>query len=333
MKDAYSFDLDESGARESYHRVYEAYKRMFARLGLAFRPVEAETGNIGGSFSHEFMVLAESGEDAVVFCTQCDYAANVEKAEIGMQDTEGGSGREAAEVQGLEFVETPGKKTISDVTAFLGVAPSRLIKTLVCKTDDGSAAILVRGDREANEFKIQKVLGTEAFRWASPEEVLEVLGVPAGYVGPVGVEIPVYADHEIRTMTDAVVGANRENYHYLHLDPGRDLEGVSFHDLRNAEVGDRCPRCAGTVEKKRGIEVGHVFMLGTKYSKSLNAVYLDKDGKEQPIWMGCFGIGVGRTLAAAIEQNHDRDGICFPLPIAPFQVVLTALNITDGQNS
>jgi prolyl-tRNA synthetase len=325
MKDAYSFDPDEESARESYRKVFEAYKRIFTRLGLAFRPVEADTGNIGGSFSHEFMVLAESGEDSIAFCSGCEYAANVEKAGIGERSPHD----EPAEKADLELVETRGKKTVEDVTRFLKVQPDRLIKTLICRTGNGDVAVLVRGDREANEFKIRGVLGTETVHLASPEEVREITGVPAGYVGPVGMKIPIYADQEVRGMADAVVGANREDHHYLHLDPERDLQGAVYADLRNAEVGDPCPRCGADMEKKRGIEVGHVFMLGKTYSEPLHAVYLDKDGKERTIWMGCYGIGVGRTLAAAIEQNHDKDGIRFPFPIAPFQVLITALNPAD----
>jgi len=322
MKDAYSFDADEEGARESYRKVFEAYKRIFTRLGLAFRAVEADTGNIGGSFSHEFMVLAESGEDSIVFCTGCDYAANVEKAGIGQASPVEDADRKAD----LELVKTPGKKTVEDVTRFLGVPPERLIKTLICRAGDREAAVLVRGDREVNEFKLREALGSGKVRLASTEEVQEITGVPAGYLGPVGMKLPLYADREVAGMKDAVAGANRVDHHFLHVDPGRDLQGAVFADLRNAEAGDPCPRCGAGMEKKRGIEVGHVFMLGTTYSEPMRAVYLDRDGREQTIRMGCFGIGVGRTLAAAIEQNHDRDGIRFPFPIAPFQVIITALN-------
>jgi prolyl-tRNA synthetase len=325
MKDAYSFDPDEESARESYRKVFEAYKRIFVRLGLAFRPVEADTGNIGGSFSHEFMVLAESGEDSIVFCTACEYAANVEKAGIGA----GPAPEEERGKAELELVETRGKRTVEDVTRFLGVGPERLIKTLIYRTGNGDAAVLVRGDREANEFKVKGRMGTGTVRLASPEEVREVLGVPVGYVGPVGMGLPVYADQEVREMRDAVAGANREDHHFLHVDPERDLPGAVFGDFRNAETGDPCPRCGASTEKKRGIEVGHVFMLGKTYSEPLKALYLDKEGRECTIWMGCYGIGVGRTLAAAIEQNHDGDGIRFPFPIAPFQVILTALNPMD----
>ena len=329
MKDAYSFDQDEGAAEESYWNMFEAYKRIFERMDLDFRPVEAETGNIGGAFSHEFMVLAESGEDSIVFCTSCDYAANVEKAEIHPSQESAGLSGKGEPGEALELVETAGKRTVEEVTGFLGVDASRLIKTLVYRTEKGDFAVLVKGDREANEYKIRKVLEVGGASLASPEEVEEILGVPAGYVGPVKMPLPILADHSIRNMTDAVVGANLVDHHYLHFDPDRDLRNARFADLKRAEAGDLCARCGKGMEERRGIEVGHVFMLGTKYSESMRATYLDQHGKERPIWMGCYGIGVGRTLAAAIEQNHDGHGICFPFPIAPFSVILTALNPKD----
>ncbi len=330
MKDAYSFDRDEEGAEKSYWIMFEAYKRVFTRMGLEFRPVEAETGNIGGAFSHEFMVMADSGEDRIVFCTSCDYAANVEKAEV-RQAPQGD--RQAAEhpQKDLRLVETRGKRTVEDVTGFLGVDAAALIKTLIYRTEKGDYAILVPGNREANEYKIKKVLDVDTAFLAGPEEVKEILGVPAGYVGPVGMTLPILADLEVRAMRDAVVGANKEDHHYLHFEPTRDLKEPQFADLRMAVEGDGCPRCGRRMEERRGIEVGHVFMLGTKYSEALRATYLDPDGKERPVVMGCYGIGVGRTLAAAIEQNHDADGICFPFPIAPFTVILTALNPHDAK--
>ncbi len=328
MKDAYSFDLDEEGAQQSYRKMYEAYLRIFERMGLDFRPVEAETGNIGGSFSHEFMVLAESGEDGVVFCTACDYAANVEKAEIGKEP---GEPKGEDRIEAIELVETPGKRTIEEVAGFLGVAPSSLIKTMICRTGKGDVAILVRGDRELNEFKVKKVLETDTFHFAAPEEVEELLGVPAGFLGPVDLTLGIIADQEIQGMEDVVVGANKVDHHLKHFHPRRDLKEVPYEDIRNAETGDPCPRCGARMEQKRGIEVGHVFMLGTKYSDALHATYLDKEGKDRPVVMGCYGIGVGRTLAAAIEQNHDKDGIIFPAPIAPFEVIITALNPKDQE--
>jgi prolyl-tRNA synthetase len=277
------------------------------------------------------MVLADSGEDSIVFCTSCDYAANVEKAEIHQGTAGAGDSGKAEEQEALQLVETKDKRTVEEVTRFLDVDPSQLVKSLVYRTEKGDFAVLVRGDREANEHKIKKVLDVETAAMASPEEVEQILGVPAGYVGPVNMPLPILADHPIRILKDVVVGANVPDHHYLHFDPARDLRSAQFADLRVAQAGDLCPRCGKLMEERRGIEVGHVFMLGTKYSKSLRATFLDPEGKERPIWMGCYGIGVGRTLAAAIEQNHDRDGICFPFPIAPFSVILTALNPKDAK--
>jgi prolyl-tRNA synthetase len=333
MKDAYSFDLDPEGAQKSYWAMYDAYKRVFERMELDFRAVEAETGYIGGSFSHEFMVLAESGEDAILFCTACDYAANVEKAEIFREEgaaqalRESGPGSSGGKpCPALEPVLTEGKRTVDEVTRFLGVSPRRLVKTLLYRTDQGDALVLVRGDREANEHKVKKLLGCSSAVLVQPEDVEKIFGAPAGYVGPVGISLPVLADQEVREMKDGVVGANRIDHHLLHFDPQRDLRNPRYGDLRVAESEDPCPRCRAKMEKRRGIEVGHVFMLGTKYSDALKATYLDAEGKERPISMGCYGIGVGRTLAAAIEQRHDGDGILFPFPLAPFAVLITSLN-------
>jgi len=329
MKDAYSFDLDAEGAQKSYWAMYEAYKRIFERMGLDFRAVEAETGYIGGSFSHEFMVLAESGEDSILFCTSCDYAANVEKAEIFVEEPGPRAlddRQDLKKLPGLEPVFTPGKRTVEEVTTFLGIPASRLVKTLLYKTDRGDVLVLVRGDREANEHKVKKFLDTGSLELRQPGEVESVLGVPAGFVGPVGISLPVVADQEVRRIRDGVVGANRVDHHLLHFDPDRDLPGVRYGDLRFGDAGDACPRCRAPMEKRRGIEVGHIFMLGTKYSEALRATYLDADGKERMISMGCYGIGVGRTLAAAIEQRHDKDGIVFPFALAPFAVIITALN-------
>ncbi|MEW6441754.1 MAG: proline--tRNA ligase [bacterium] len=327
MKDAYSFDLDPEGAEKSYWVMYEAYKRIFERMGLDFRAVEAETGYIGGSFSHEFMVLADSGEDAILFCTSCDYAANSEKAEIRLETDGERQPQPAGPAPALEPVLTKGKRTIEEVTRFLGVPPSCLVKTLLYRTDRGDVLVLVRGDREANEHKVGKLLGSSGtVALAPPEDVERALGVPAGYVGPVGLSLPVVADQEVRDLRDAVVGANRIDYHLLHFDARRDLREPRYADLRIADTGDPCPRCGAAMEKRRGIEVGHVFMLGTKYSEALHATYLDAEGKERPVCMGCYGIGIGRTLAAAIEQRHDQDGIRFPLPLSPFSVIITSVN-------
>jgi len=331
MKDAYSFDADEEGAEKSYWLMYRTYQRIFERMNLQVRAVEAETGTIGGSFSHEFMVLADSGEDAILYCPACDYAANVEKAEILVElrslPDDPAALRAAPPA---EPVLTKDKKTVEDVSAFLGIAPDRIIKTLVYRTECGDAAVLVRGDREANEHKIKKTLGCQELRLATHHEVEHSVGVEAGFIGPVRLSMRVIADQEIARLRDAVTGANLRDHHLVHVYPGRDFSVERYADLRTADADDPCPRCGTPMKKQRGIEVGHIFMLGTKYSKALNATYLDREGKERPICMGCYGIGVGRTLAAAIEQNHDEQGIVFPLPLAPFAVIVTPVNVHDA---
>ena len=331
MKDAYSFDADEEGAEKSYWLMYRTYQRIFERMNLQVRAVEAETGTIGGSFSHEFMVLADSGEDAILYCPACDYAANVEKAEILVElrslPDDPAALRAAPPA---EPVLTKDKKTVEDVSAFLGIAPDRIIKTLVYRTECGDAAVLVRGDREANEHKIKKTLGCQELRLATHHEVEHSVGVEAGFIGPVRLSMRVIADQEIARLRDAVTGANLLDHHLVHVYPGRDFSVERYADLRTADADDPCPHCGTPMKKQRGIEVGHIFMLGTKYSKALNATYLDREGKERPICMGCYGIGVGRTLAAAIEQNHDEQGIVFPLPLAPFAVIVTPVNVHDA---
>ncbi len=325
MKDAYSFDIDESAADLAYDKMYQAYRRIFERCGLKFRAVEADTGNIGGSSSHEFMVLAESGEDAIVSCDSCEYAANVEKAEIretGAATPEPGQERRE--------VETPARKTIEEVAAFLEMSADRLVKTLILRTDTGEqVAVLLRGDRELNEIKLCRLLGCNEVELASDETVLKVTGAPSGFAGPVGLSLRILADFEVRGMADFVTGANKKDAHLTGVNLGRDFSVESFADLREAVAGDACPRCSGKLEVWRGIEVGHVFKLGTKYSAALGATVLDAQGKEQVLFMGCYGIGVGRTVASAIEQNHDANGIIFPMPIAPFQVLVTMVNPND----
>jgi len=327
MKDAYSFDVDEAGADVAYDKMYQAYRRIFERCGLRFRAVEADTGNIGGSSSHEFMVLADSGEDAIVSCDSCEYAANVEKAEL--RDA---GGDFPVPTQALTKVATPGQRTIEEVAGFLQVEPARLIKTLLLRTDGGeTVAVLLRGDRELNDIKLCRLLGCNEVELADEETVRRVTGAPSGFAGPVGLKGRILADFEVRAMGDAVTGANEVDTHYTGVACGRDFTVETFADLREAVAGDFCPRCAGKLEVWRGIEVGHVFKLGTKYSQALGATFLDAQGQEQVIFMGCYGIGVGRTVAAAIEQNHDENGIVFPMPIAPFQVIVTMVNPNDAE--
>ena len=328
MKDAYSFDVDGSAADASYDKMYQAYMRIFERCGLRFRAVEADTGSIGGSSSHEFMVLAESGEDAIVSCDSCRYAANVEKAEARPARIDA----KAAQLP-LDRVATPDKKTIADVADFLGLPADQTIKTLIYTSGTGDLAMaLLRGDHELNEIKLKNSLGWEEIQMASEAQIMEVTGSPIGFLGPIGLKckVPVIADLGVEALANTVVGANEKDMHFINANPGRDFQVDRFIDLRNVVSGDACPRCEqGKLEMWRGIEVGHVFKLGIKYSKSLNATYLDADGKEQIIFMGCYGIGIGRTVAAAIEQNHDKNGIIFPIPIAPFHCSVVALNTKD----
>ncbi len=327
MKDAYSFDLEDAGADTAYEKMYQAYQRIFKRCGLKFRAVEADTGNIGGSSSHEFMVLAESGEDAIVSCDQCDYAANVEKAQMRQEVAPGGEGQ--AE---LQKIDTPERKTIAEVAEFFDMEQSRLIKTLLVQTDSGEhLAVLLRGDRELNEIKLCRYLDCLEVVMLGDAAVEELTGAPVGFAGPVGLNCRILADLEVQSMVDAVIGANEKNVHYMGANPGRDFSVEAYADLRQAQAGDGCPRCEGTLQMWRGIEVGHVFKLGTKYSEALGATVLNAEGKESPLVMGCYGIGIGRTVAAAIEQNHDDHGVIFPMPIAPFQVIITLLNPKDEQ--
>jgi prolyl-tRNA synthetase len=326
MKDAYSFHVDETDAKREYQNMYDAYKRIFTRCGLAFRPVEADTGAIGGSMSHEFQVLAETGEDALVACDKCDYAANVEQA--ATRPVPAAAAGKAT--QPMTRVATPGAHTIAEVSAFMKVEPTSLVKTLIYLSDGKPVAVLVRGDREVNEIKLKKALGANDVVLAGDNAVKEVTGAPVGFAGPVGLKIPVYVDSEVAAMSDFIVGANAADAHTMGVNLGRDFQAAATGDYRQAAPGDPCPRCDGGVFKGyRGIEVGHVFFLGTKYSKPMGVNFLDVDGKEKPAEMGCYGIGVTRIVAAAIEQNHDKDGIVWPVPLAPFEVAVLELQQDD----
>ncbi len=326
MKDGYSFDMDEAGARKTYQVMFEAYQRIFTRCGLKFRPVEAMTGAIGGSMSHEFQVLAKSGEDPVLSCVKCGYAANVERAALRPQvdldkvEKKPGSPQE---------VKTPGMVSADDVAGFLKLPLEKIAKILIFETGQGPIAALARGDHEVVEAKLQLASGAAKLEKAGHKTIEGGLKSAVGFTGPIGLKIPIYADLAVAAMRDFVVGANQTDTHLTGVNLG-DFEVKGFFDLRRAWAGDPCPKCDGGIyEEHRGIEVGQVFYLGTKYSSSMKAVFKDPQGEERLMVMGCYGIGVSRTAAAAIEQNHDDNGIIWPYPLAPFHFHLISLNLGD----
>ena len=321
MKDAYSFDVDGQSAEESYRAMETAYTRIFERCGLKFRQVQADSGNIGGSFSAEFMVLADSGEDAIVSCDACRYAANMEKAAIRSVEPAPFEGQKPE----AEKVDTPDQRTIEEVAAFLKAVPADLVKTLILVADEKPVAVLIRGDHELNEVKLQRHLHAESLEMAPPEITEQVTRAPVGFAGPMGLSVRIIADHAIGGMHNFIVGGNARDLHLVNVNLGRDFEVDEFADIRNAQPGDPCPECEGALTLSRGIEVGHIFKLGTKYSESMAANYLDEAGELRPIVMGCYGIGIGRTAAASIEQNNDKNGIIWPIPLAPFTVILTTI--------
>jgi len=327
MKDAYSFDVDEAGAEKTYMSMYEAYTRIFRRCGLICKAVEADTGPIGGSFSHEFMVLADTGEDVLASCTRCDYAANLEKAEVPPPGGNPGPPPPGAP----ELVATPGVRTVEEVAAFLKVSPAEIVKTLIYETDQGPVAVLLRGDHEVNEVKLKNLLGATELILAGPDRVRELTGAEVGFAGPLGLNIPLIADQAVAVLPFMVTGANRDDHHLRGVHPKRDLKFSRVADLRQVTAQDPCPRCGAPLELLRGIEVGHIFKLGLKYSKALNATFLDADGVERYMFMGCYGIGVSRIVAAAIEQGHDADGIIWPMALAPFQVGLIPISLNDPE--
>ncbi len=323
MKDAYSFDVDDEAAETSYRKMYDAYNRIFQRCGLDFRCVEADSGTIGGSFSHEFMVLAETGEDTIAVCTACNWAANLEKAAVKP------TAPIVTGLQEMRKIETPGKRKVETVCEALGIEPRQLLKTLVFLADGEPVAVLLRGDRELEEVKLKNYLGAKDLRMAEDQEIFRATGVVSGYLGPVGLPIRLLADQEVMGLANVVVGANEKNFHLENVNPGRDFTVTEVIDLRRLCASDPCPSCGGAVRLVEGIEVGHIFKLGTAYSEAMNARFQDQEGNDRPLVMGCYGIGVSRVVAAAIEQNHDENGIIFPVPLAPYQVCVVNLGLKD----
>ncbi|HHY36067.1 MAG TPA: proline--tRNA ligase [Firmicutes bacterium] len=326
MKDLYSFDKDEEGLEVSYRKMYHAYSEVFRRCALEFRVVEADSGAIGGSASHEFVVIAETGESEIAYCDNCAYAANVERAEAARDVTESAEPRRE-----LELVSTPGVTTIAEVADFLAVDPKQMIKTLIYLAIDKEeyypVVVLLRGDREVNEVKLQNHLGCLHLALADADTVREITGAPVGFAGPVGLkDVRLIADVEVPSIVNGVCGANRADYHWVNVNPGRDFVVTEVADIHKVVAGDKCKVCGHALKTTRGIEVGHIFKLGTKYSEAMGATFLDEKGNKKPFVMGCYGIGIPRTMAAAIEQNHDDKGIIWPMPIAPYQVVVVPVN-------
>lgn len=327
MKDLYSFDRDEAGLEDSYNQMYDAYTRIFTRCGLNFRAVEADSGAIGGSGTHEFMVIADSGEAAIVYCNECDYAANVEKAELKPIEAE------KEQLLALESKDTPGAKTISDISTFLQVETTKTIKALAYQTDKGSVLALVRGDHEVNDIKLQNQLGCLTLELADEKTIIEEFDSVAGFIGPIGLpkNVTIVADVTVMNLFNAVCGANKPDKHWVNVNPARDFEASIVADIRLIQESDPCPRCNASLMTARGIEVGQVFKLFTKYSTALKATYLDENGKDKPMVMGCYGIGVSRTMAAAIEQNNDEHGIVWPVSIAPYAVAVIPISSKDAE--
>ena len=322
MKDAYSFDLDEKGLDESYKKMYDAYNRIFKRLGLDFTIVDADSGAMGGSGSQEFMVKSPVGEDGIAYCDECGYAANYEKCECIPQPVEQPEGEAA-----LEKIETPNAHTIEELVNSLGMAAYNFAKTIIYKADDKYIAAMVRGDRDVNEVKLKNLVGcTDDLELAEPAVVRDITHAQVGFAGPIGLDIPVYADKEVAMMKNFIVGANETDMHYKNVNIGRDFNPDTVADIRVVVTGDKCPKCGGAIKSEQGIEVGHIFKLGTKYSDALGLKYLDESGKQKTVIMGCYGIGVTRCLAAAVEQLHDDNGIIWPVSIAPYHAIVVPAN-------
>ena len=324
MKDAYSFDKDQEGLDLVYDKMHDAYVEIFNRCGLDAKCVAADSGAIGGSNSAEFMVKSEVGEDDVVFCTQCDYAANIEKATSKSEEVE------KEELIGVEKIATPNSRGIDEVAEFLNISPKKTVKTLLYNVDGKIVAVFVRGDREVNEVKVANASNASGdIEMASHDEYIHAAGCDIGFAGPIGIKADlILVDEEVKNMYNFVIGANETGYHIQNVNYGRDFEGT-IGDFRKVTEGEKCPVCGGKITIARGTEVGHIFKLGTKYSEAMNANFIDEEGKEKPFIMGCYGIGVTRTMASIIEQHHDENGIVWPLSVAPYHVSVIPVNVKD----
>lgn len=323
MKDAYSFDRDEEGLDISYRKMEEAYRRIFERLGLEYKVVEADSGAMGGSDSQEFMVISDTGEDGIAYCASCGYGANEEKAECLPPKTDEDSAPDT-----IKKIHTPNIHTINELECFLGCEAKKMAKTLIYKADGKPVAAMVRGDRELNEVKLKNALGCTKLEMADAETVRAVTNAEVGFAGPVGLKIRLIADHEVAAGKNMITGANETDYHLMNVNMGRDFN-AEVHDIRSITESDACPQCGGKITLARGIEVGHIFRLGTRYSEILSCNYNDEEGNEKPMVMGCYGIGINRTMAAVIEQHHDDNGIIWPMEVAPYKVIIVPVNVLD----
>lgn len=324
MKDAYSFDTTKEGLDESYKAMYDAYRRIFDRLGLNYMIVDADTGAMGGSGSQEFMVISEVGEDTIAYCEDCRYSANIEKAVCVAPETSN------EEMKEKHKIGTPNARTINEVAAFFGKDAKSFVKTMIYNCDGKLYAVLVRGDREINEVKLANITGAAEVALADAEDVVKITGAKVGFAGPVNLSAPIIADNEVMAMRNFIVGANETDCHIENVNPGRDFTPEITADIRSIEEGDICPVCGKRIKTAQGIEVGHIFKLGTKYSDALGLTYRDETGEDKSVIMGCYGIGVNRCLAAVIEQNHDDNGIIWPVAVAPYKAVVVPVNVNDS---
>ncbi len=331
MKDAYSFHSSQESLDEVYDRIFTAYSNIFSRCGLDFRAVIADSGAMGGKDTHEFMVLSDIGEDTIAYSDTSDFAANIEMAPVVNTTVKTGE-----ELKELSKVSTPDQKTIEEVSSYLNIGADKCIKSLLWKVDDQFVLVLIRGDHELNDIKLKNIFNATIVEPASPEETKEVLGCSVGSLGPIGVEgdrVTIIGDYAVEVLENAVCGANEEGFHYTNVNPERDFQNVKYEDLRFIQAGDVSPDGKGTIQFAKGIEVGHVFKLGTRYSEAMNGTYLDENGRSQPMIMGCYGIGVSRTVAAIAEQFNDEKGLMWPVNIAPYQVHLIPVNMKDEEQS
>ena len=324
MKDAYSFDTTKEGLDESYKAMYDAYRRIFDRLGLNYMIVDADTGAMGGSGSQEFMVISEVGEDTIAYCEDCRYSANIEKAVCVAPETSN------EEMKEKHKIGTPNARTIDEVADFFGKDAKSFVKTMIYNCDGKLYAVLVRGDREINEVKLANITGAAEVALADAEDVVKITGAKVGFAGPVNLSAPIIADNEVMAMRNFIVGANETDCHIENVNPGRDFTPEITADIRSIEEGDICPVCGKRIKTAQGIEVGHIFKLGTKYSDALGLTYRDETGEDKSVIMGCYGIGVNRCLAAVIEQNHDDNGIIWPVAVAPYKAVVVPVNVNDS---